>query len=291
MSPSNRGREPEPIEITCADGERLQGHFLAAAGGTPGLPVLIAPATGVKQHFYLRFAHWLAGQGHAVLVFDYRGIGLSRRGRLKDSRATLADWGQQDQVAALDWLLQRSGAAQAVLLGHSAGGQMIGLMANHQRIARLVGVSVSSGWFRGMRPAFRFKARLGLRWLLPLGTLLKGYAPASAIGLGEDLPAGVARQWGQWCAAGGYAKNAVRDQPERDFHDQVRTPIIALHAEDDEIATPATVADLLRTLPGAPQQLRSITPATQGLKSLGHLDWFRNSHRAVWPLLAEAVRG
>src|SRR5687768_15429219 len=102
----------ERIEITCADGLRLQGHFLPARGGTPGLPVLLCPATGVRQHFYLRFATWLAQQGHDVLVFDYRGIGLSLHGPLRASKARLQDWGQLDQVAALDWLLHRTACDQ-----------------------------------------------------------------------------------------------------------------------------------------------------------------------------------
>jgi predicted alpha/beta hydrolase len=132
----------ERVEITCADGVRLLGHFVRSRSDAPaGLPVLLSPATGVKQHYYLRFVHWLAQQGHDVLVFDYRGIGLSLHGPLQHCRATLAEWGQQDQVAALEWLLQRTGSEQALLLGHSAGGQMIGLLPNHQRVARLVGVS------------------------------------------------------------------------------------------------------------------------------------------------------
>ncbi|MDC8787187.1 alpha/beta hydrolase family protein [Roseateles koreensis] len=283
--------QPERVEITCADGVRLQGHFLQAVGHTAGLPVLISPATGVKQHFYLRFATWLAAQGHDVLVFDYRGIGLSRQGRLKDCRATLTEWGQQDQVAALDWLLQRSGRPQVVLVGHSAGGQMMGLLPNHHRVSRLVGVAASTGWMRKMRPAFRFKAVLGLRCIVPLGTLVKGYAPTAMVGLGENLPAAVGRQWGQWCAAGGYATNAVRHLPEQDFHAAVRTPVTVLYAADDDIANTATVADLLRTWPAAPKQTLRVTPTEHGLKALGHLDWFRQSHQAMWPLIARAIRG
>ena len=283
---------PERVEITCADGVPLQGHFFAAGTDcAEGLPVLISPATGVKQSFYLRFASWLAEQGHAVLVFDYRGIGLSRTGPLKDCKATLAQWGQQDQVAAMEWLLQRTGRDQVTLLGHSAGGQMLGLLPNHARVARLVGISASSGWFGGMRPAFRLKAWLGLCGLMRLGIWLKGYAPTSAIGLGEDLPAGVAREWGQWCAAGGYATNAVRGKPEQDFHAQVRTPITVLYAQDDDIATAATVADLIRTFPDTPKQVQLVQPQQHGLKDLGHLNWFRSSHQAVWPLMAQAVRG
>ena len=60
-TPSNNSTG-ERVEITCADGVRLQGHFVAAHGETPkGLPVLLCPATGVKQHYYLKFVNWLAG--------------------------------------------------------------------------------------------------------------------------------------------------------------------------------------------------------------------------------------
>ena len=282
---------PDPVTLTCADGQRLQGHFFAARGDAAAAPVLISPATGVRQQFYWRFADWLAAQGHATLVFDYRGIGLSLDGRLADSRARLVDWGQLDQVAALQWLLARSGAAQVVLVGHSAGGQMIGLLPIHDRIARVVGVAASTGWFGGMRLAFASRAWLGLRLLVPLGTLLKGYAPTSWLGLGENLPAEVARQWGQWCAAGGYATNAVRAGLADDFHAHVRAPIVVLHAEDDDIATPATVRDLLRTLPASPRATLRVRPSDHGLRGIGHLDWFRQSHQALWPLLRRAVLG
>jgi hypothetical protein len=31
--------------------------------------------------------------------------------------------------------------------------------------------------------------------------------------------------------------------------------------------------------------------ADHGLRGIGHLDWFRQSHQALWPLLRRAVRG
>ena len=47
---------PEPVALSCADGQRLQGHFFAARGDAVAAPVLISPATGVRQQFYWRFA-------------------------------------------------------------------------------------------------------------------------------------------------------------------------------------------------------------------------------------------
>ena len=286
--------DKEAVDITCQDGTVLKGHFLSAHGGREApthAPVLLCPATGVKQHFYLRFAAWLAEQGHDVLVFDYRGIGLSLQGQLQDCRATLAEWGQQDQVAALNWLVQRTGRDQVLMLGHSAGGQMIGLLPNHRHVSRLVGVAASTGWLRGMRPGFRFKAYFGLRMAVPLGARFKGYAPTAALGLGENLPTRVGVQWGQWCAAGGYATNAVKGRPQQDFHGDIRIPITVFHATDDDIANPTTVADLMRTFPAARKQVHQVSPREHGLKSIGHIDWFRPSHQALWPLLAKALHG
>jgi predicted alpha/beta hydrolase len=278
-----------PIDIHCADGVRLQGHVFEAQGDAHRLPVLICPATGVPQRFYFKFATWLADQGHTVMVFDYRGIGQSLQGPLQRCKATLAEWGQQDQVAALDALLAHTGAEQALLVGHSAGGQMMGLMPNQHRIARAVGVACSTGWFKGMRPGFRIVADSVLRGGVRLGILLKGYGTCAVFGLGENLPARVALQWGQWCAAGGYATNAVKNKPEQDFHAQVRMPYTVLHASDDNIATPRTVADLLRTFPHARKQARMVRPSEHGLKAIGHIDWFRPSHQRLWPLISDAL--
>lgn len=283
--------QSQPVIFTCKDGQVLRGHFFDASGVASDLPVLLSPATGIKQFFYLRFANRLAAQGHQVLVFDYRGIGLSLEGPLALCRASLADWGQLDQVAALEWLLHHTGAEKAVILGHSAGGQMLGLLPNHDRVARLVGVAASSGWFSAMRTQFALKARFALQCVVPLGIRLKGYGPTALLGLGENLPADVARQWGQWCSAGGYATNAVRGKRDEDFHPVVRTPITVLHAEDDEIANPATVADFLRTFPSAPANIHLLRPGDHGLKTIGHMEWFRPSHQVLWPLMEQAVRG
>ena len=167
---------------------------------------------------------------------------------------------------------------------------LVGLLPNHHRISRVVGVATSSGWFRGMRLGFRVKAHFGLRVAIPLGVRLKGYAPTALLGLGENLPATVGTQWGQWCAAGGYATNAVKGQAHHDFHAQVHMPITVFHATDDDIATPTTVADLLRTFPAAIKQVHHIAPRDHGLKRIGHIDWFRTSHQALWPLLAQALK-
>jgi predicted alpha/beta hydrolase len=74
-------------------------HTIAMQNGTsvvlrafePSTPVrasLVLPsAMGVAQHFYAKFAEWLAGQGYFVVTFDYRGIGLSAPASLRGASA------------------------------------------------------------------------------------------------------------------------------------------------------------------------------------------------------------
>ncbi len=90
---------------------------------------------------------------------------------------------------------------------------------------------------------------------------------------------------------GGYATNATKGKSDIDFHNEVRMPIIAFYADDDDIANAVTVEDLMRTFPHASKQVFKIDPAQVGLKSLGHINWFRSSHQTVWPLLAQAIKG
>ena len=154
-----------------------------------------------------------------------------------------------------------------------------------------MGVAASTGWFGGMRLAFALKARLGLRLLVPIGTLFKGYAPTAWLGLGENLPAQVGRQWGQWCAAGGYATNAVRaglaDRlPRAGAHAHRRAACRGRrHRDPRDGARPAANAARFAARDAARQ------PADHGLRGIGHLDWFRQSHQALWPLLRRAVLG
>lgn len=68
---------------------------------------MICPATGITKNFYHSFATWLSEQGYDVLSFDFRGIGGSLHGSLKQSTASINDWGVLDIPCAIDTLLEK----------------------------------------------------------------------------------------------------------------------------------------------------------------------------------------
>ncbi|MGK0544352.1 alpha/beta hydrolase family protein [Halomonas cupida] len=303
---TRQGRVGQQIQIRCKDAVTLVGTYYAARcaratsddaqQNAPGprkqgrLPILLCPATGIRQQFYRHFCEWLSQQGRDVLVFDHRGIGESRHGSLVDDTSRLQDWGLYDQPAALDHLLTLTGAERAVMIGHSAGGQMMGLWHNHRRLAAVVSISGSTGYLGGMPLKMRALAAFMFYLYLPFSVRLWGEARTRSLGWGENLPRGVARQWSQWCSSPGYVANALGKTTEVDHHDELTIPITVLHASDDPIATPANVADLLRLFPRASTSADCVTPASLGYTRLGHIDWFRPAKDRAWPRIVEALK-
>lgn len=275
--------ESKTVTFNASDGESLAGHVFEPEH--PSAAVLLAGATAVPQGFYRHFAGWLAGQGFATLTFDYRGIGESLADRhVRDVQADLVDWGSRDIPGALDWLAARYPGLPCHLIGHSAGGQMLGLMPNHSSLQRVVTVAASSGYVPQERGKTRWMARFIFQLYGPLSAHALGYLPARRLGLGEDLPAGVTRQWARWCLSPGYVANGIGVDFHEHWHDQVKGPVLALSGTDDPIATEPNVADLWRLFPNAAVISQRLVPSDYGLGEIGHMGFFRRSHRVLWPL-------
>lgn len=81
------------------------------------------------------------------------------------------------------------------MVGHSFGGHAFGLLPNHHKLSRCYLYGTGAGW-HGWMPFFE-SLRVRLLWnvVLPLLTKWKGYAPFTMLGMGEDLPLGVYKQW------------------------------------------------------------------------------------------------
>ena len=254
----------------------------------PKALVLICSATALRQQFYWKFAEWMTTQGYGVLTFDYRGIGASLNGRsVRDSSARKQDWGQLDMPAALDYLVCKFPDLPIHLVGHSVGGQLIGLMPNHERLERIVTVGSSSGYLYNLASGTRLFAAFLLKVYIPISAKLLGYVPTRWIGWGEDLPAQVALQWAAWCTRPGYVLNALGSDVAVDFFDQIKGPILWLTATDDPIATPENIDDMLRLYENASVTRSRINPREYGLERIGHVDFFRARNAKLWPLIAD----
>jgi predicted alpha/beta hydrolase len=279
MSDDRRIRESELVEIRASDGYSLGGrlHY----GVDPAGPALaIFGATATPQRYYRHLAQAAADAGaSAVLTFDYRGVAVSRPQRLRGFGARMRDWALLDIPAAVAVLRERSAGSELVGLGHSFGGQAFGLSGVASAISRFATVATMSGYWRLTDEPWRVYAGLNLL-ALPLGALL-GYVPGR-IGLGEDLPVGVVREWARWCRSPNYLFDDP-DLPEKERFAEVTTPILAIGLSDDKWATPRAMRAMLEHYPTAPIEERWLKPEDAG-RPIGHFGFFRPDMQAtLWP--------
>ena len=275
----------ESLWIECKDNYKLAAQFYPANNHSKPYPVLICPATGITKVFYHAFAEWLNQQGYAVLSFDFRGIGESLHGAIKDSTASIADWGMLDIPAAIDTLLARTQAEKVIIIGHSAGGQLLGITPNYQKVAKVLAIAGSTGHVKDLKGKTKLLAPVMFNVVFPLSSLVKGYGATQFIGMGENLPKQVAKQWAEFCSKPGYVTNTIGKTVFEDYHANIQCPITALAATDDEIATRANVKDLLRLYPNAPTKFIELNPQQLGYKQIGHMLMFKKSHHKLWSII------
>lgn len=267
-----------PIRISAADGYALGGTVFDA-GAARGPVVLVNGATGVHQRYYGRFAAWLAGQGATVLTYDYRGIGESRPHRLRGFSARMRDWGQLDLEGVLRFVEHAYPGRELAIVGHSVGGQLLGLAPSVAHAARVVTVAAQSGYW-GHWPMLSKLAFVGLWYgVMPLTSKAVGYLPGQ-LGIGEHLPRGVAEEWARWCRSEGYFTD---DDVPTGGYARLSAPLLAFSFSDDAYAPKAAVDWLHRLYTSASVERRHLAPKALGAKRVGHFGFFRERFReSLW---------
>lgn len=189
------------------DGRRLAASWFEPRTAARAVAVVSA-ATDVPRGFYAGFAQSLVSRGYAVLTDDYRGIADSREVRLRDERATMRDWAVLDMSAALAAAeSRRAGRGLPLLLvGHSFAGNSIAFARGVERADAILGVASQLGEPRLFPGVHGVAAELFFRAWMPAVVAVFGHLPGWALAPGaQALPAGVARQWGQWGSLRGWA--------------------------------------------------------------------------------------
>jgi predicted alpha/beta hydrolase len=273
----------EKLRIPAADGYPLAATCFAPAAAPNGRAVVVNAAMGVKRGFYAPFALYLADRGFAVVTYDYRGIAGSRPERLRGFPARTQDWGERDLAGVIEWSSARLPATHLLVVGHSIGGQIVGLAPNAHRLAGLLGIAAQSGYW-GHWPMPR-RLLMWALWhsALPLGARALGFFPGKRLGLGEDLPAGVARQWAEWGRSPHYIAGAPGSSRRERFA-RLALAIRAYSFSDDHYAPRLAVDALLEFYRGSRTEHRHVAPRDVGLARIGHFGFFKDTAGAVlWP--------
>lgn len=242
--------------------------------------VIINSATGVKQGYYRSFAEFLAAKGYAVITYDYRGIGESLNLSYRDSRLTMFAWGEKDFEAIIDKALELYPNLDWHCVGHSVGGQIIGLAKNNQALTSAFNVAAQSGNWRFWKTKFKFQLVPTWYVLIPVLSRILGYFPGSIIG-GEHLPKQVALDWAKWCRNKNYICDA-KGKPYRPYFNQLTMPMHFLILDDDHAFAPEqAVRALAGFYENAETTLSKTTHHERQGKFLGHFGFFRQKHEAL----------
>jgi predicted alpha/beta hydrolase len=272
------------IEIGCADGYTLTGHFWQGRQARGRGTVIVNPATGVLARYYHHYARFLVERGFSVLTYDYRGIGNSRPPSIRRAEFRWRDWGELDFDAAVLWVRARDAHGPLSVVGHSIGGFLPGFAANAPRVDRYLTVGAQYAYWRDYAPARR--ARLFLKWHLamPALTAAFGYFPGKRLGWLEDLPSGVAHEWSFRRARMEMSYGAGERPTILARFAAVKAPILAVSMTDDEYGTPQAIRRGLDYYSGSPRHQIFLTPGDLGFDKVGHFDLFHARHRdGFWP--------
>lgn len=275
--------EVREFKLPATDGFALGASLYQPADIDPNGPVvLITPATGVKRRFYDKYARFLAENGLATVSFDYRGIGESRPCTLRGFEASLQDWAVKDIAGAIDWIVAQRRPRRLLVVGHSIGGQLIGLAPNNDRVDAMLAVAAQSGYW-GLWSGSR-KYFMWFLWhaFMPGLTWVFSYFPSKKLGLSEDLPRGVAKQWAFW---GRHPHYIVDDQgnPIRKSFLSFSGSIRSYSFADDIDAPRVAVENLLQLYENATRELNHLRPPDLGVDGIGHFGFFREQFRpSLW---------
>ena len=296
LSDSGDGKQ---LRLRAADGYEIGAVFYAALRPrAPRRVALLHGGAGIPALRYRRFARFLAEWGIPVLTYDYRGIGLSRPPVLRGFQATIEDWAEFDSTAAIAWLRERFPHDELLGISHSIGCLPLGGARNAAEQARIVLVGAHTGYYGDYRPLYRLPMAVAWHGLMPALTRFVGYFPADRLGLGEDLPAGMALQWAERrlpeLRPSGSEPAGERMRRLLDRCAALQCPAIAISISDDAFATVAGTKRMLSYFPrlSSAQHVVFIPPDAQ-VRSIGHFGFFRRAvGMTLWPrLLAQLEPG
>jgi predicted alpha/beta hydrolase len=271
-----------PATITARDGHPLASTLYRPRDRDPARVIIVAGAMAVRRGFYEPFGRFLASQGLAALTFDYRGIAGSLTGSIIDSRATLHDWGERDYPAVIDHARAQFPAARIGVVGHSIGGQLIGMLDNSDQIDTVCTVGAQHGYW--LRYGWRRAPRLALLWYLgvPAVTHALSFFPGRRLKFGENLPKRVALQWARSCRSRHYLVDR-RGRPIRRGFERFTGRVLAYSIDDDTIAPRPTVEAFHRFFVNAAVELKHLAPSSFNVDAIGHIGFFSPMlKRTLW---------
>lgn len=272
--------------------ETPQGNIITATQfipeGASKSVVLIAPATGVKQTYYYKFAAFLKSENHYVYTFDFGGIGASKTESLKTFDTTPLNWANNDLESMLQYVKKNHSGLKLTVIGHSIGGQLIGLSPSSNKIDNIILVASQTGYWKFWKGIEKLKMQLNWFVVFPLFTSLYGYFPGKKLGIMENLPKSFSNNWKTWCKSPNYLFDHIKE--ENLYYKEVRCTIHSYSVFDDNYAPKDAVSWLTNKYANANINRVHLLPEDVKSKKFGHFGFFKEKSKAlIWHRFLEKI--
>ena len=269
------------IKINAEDGYCLSALHYHPQKQSCSRTIVISAATGIRKEYYRDFSNFMAKHGFRVVCFDYRGIGESLVGDIRESKATMAQWGDLDVSAVLDWINHHYADDKVFYVGHSIGAHILGLAKHTEKISGTILISSGCAYWKNYG-YFSKKVMWFFYFLIfPICLKILKYFPSKFFGLGDNLPPRIGENWSRW---GRQEQYIYSDFPSaKEGIGRLQVPVLAYSFKDDWLASPRAVKQLLDIYPNFAKQWNHLSPKDIKLRSIGHNGFFKkNVEKTLW---------
>ena len=250
--------------------------------------LIIASATGIKQKFYKKFSFFLAKNGITVITFDYYGIGRSLIKPIKELKNNAADWGRNDLESIIQYAISNYPNAKKIVLGHSIGGQLIGLSKSSIELDKIILVAAQSGYWKYWKGIGKLKMWFNWHILFPVLLNTFGYLNSKKISGMENLPKNVAIQWSNWGKNQNYLLSDT--SINQMYYDKINSNLIAFSIEDDSFAPLSAVEWMTDQYKNTKKKSIHLKPSDFGAKKIGHFGIFKQQfENSIWSVILNEI--
>lgn len=263
--------------ISAKDGLKLNASLFETDNSSDSV-IVIASAMAVHRHLYKKYATYLAENGFKVITFDYRGTNGDTQ--KAPSSISMRDWATYDIAGVLDWVTSELNPKKLFVVSQSAGGQLLGLTPNNHLVDGMIAITSQSGYWGHW--SGKEKCQVWLLWhiFIPLFCAFLPVFPGKLFGMGENIPAGVAKQWARW----GRHPEYITSDPGPQYFAHFKAPIRFYSFSDDLLFGPErSVKAITEFYPNAQVEWKHISPEDLGEKRVGHFGFFKEKMKGrLW---------